>query len=337
MGLQHGPGVFLSDEVVSSTNPAQHAADLISTMRREKIQWVAQQITTDDRYQLAHDLLKKAAADQSFGSVGTWAQGLPAAAEFSYIRDQYKPKFHICNIESPHEDAQWSDSELNLLVALGLPDGYGVIFTEGAWGQDSAKSLRWRQKGFVGIPEAIESENSNATIGAMMDLAVNKLGWQEHNTNVCLYFTRGFRADGYEPEINTVPGRWSIFRYGDIGSDDWAIMSDWERVPPTAPTPPPDLPPVEPPVPELRTGAEQAAAILAILAEPTKDGGLYTNDTRAIIGASRASWFERMEYVSGTVTDTQRIVIAGRIADADNEAWKVAGPKIDKILKESNL
>ena len=105
---------------------------------------------------------------------GTWAQGLPAAAELAAVRS-YDWTFHIANVETAHEDAV-TDAALDELVSLRLPNGLAVIFTEGAWGRDRERSQRWRKRGFAAIPEAIVSENPQATIGAMLELSA-ALGW----------------------------------------------------------------------------------------------------------------------------------------------------------------
>ena len=161
------PGAFLGDEVTQSGDPPRHADDLVATLLREGVRWCALQIAGGN--ERAAPLLRDACARQGAG-FGTWAQGLPAADELAAVR-AYGSTFHIANVETAHEDAVWTDAALDELVSLRLPNGLGVIFTEGAWGRDRGKSRRWLDRGFVAIPEAIQSENPQATIGAMLELS----------------------------------------------------------------------------------------------------------------------------------------------------------------------
>jgi hypothetical protein len=258
------PGAFLGDEVTQSSDPPKHAEDLVATSLREGLRWIALQIAGGN--ERAAPLLRDACARQG-AAFGTWAQGLPAADELAAIA-AYGSTFHIANVEAPHEDAAWTDDALAQLVAMRLPNGLGVIFTEGAWGRDRAKSKRWLERGFVAIPEAIQSENPMATIGAMLELA-QALGWPATRTAPCLYLTRGYAASNYAGEIAATAGRWSLFRYGDVDAEDWAAMRAWPRAAPVAaaeqpakPTPTPTPPPARPKA--LPAGAMRAAVVAAV-------------------------------------------------------------------------
>jgi hypothetical protein len=247
VSILDGPGVLLGDEIEQSGNPAQHASDLIATMQRERIPWVALQITTDPRKATSIRDLQLAAQRRGYGSVGTWAQHLPPSWECNWAVT-YGSRFHLVNVESAPEDAAWKDNDLDYLRNT-MKDGVAVVFTEGAWGRDSTKSKRWRDRGYAAIPEAIESENPQATITAMFDLALD-LQWLPSQIAPCLYLTRGYPAGNYDDQIGTTQGRWSIFRYGDIDPSDWTVIQGWPRpaaMPnPTPPPPPPPPPPVLP-------------------------------------------------------------------------------------------
>ena len=199
------------------------------------LRWCALQISPGN--ERAAELLREACARRGAG-FGTWAQGLPAAAELAAVRS-YGSTFHIANVETAHEDAVPTDAALDELVSLRLPNGLAVIFTEGAWGRDRERSQRWRKRGFAAIPEAIVSENPQATIGAMLELSA-ALGWPGERTAPCLYLTRGFKAEGYGGQIALTAGRWNLFRYGDVDGADWEAMRGWPRAAPPAPGTLPD-------------------------------------------------------------------------------------------------
>lgn len=334
--LAKGKGVFLSDEIWNSHTPeqaAQHAKDIISTLKREGIAWVAQQISPGAPWREAVSQLIAGQQAYGHGAIGTWAQGLPAADEVNAVREAKSrgATFHIPNIEAPHEDQAWTSAAFNELLTLALPDGYGVIFTEGAWGRNKDLAKRWRESGFVAIPEAIVSENAQATIAAMLELSA-ALGWDGWDTAPCVYFTRGAKSTLYNGQITMTGGRYSIFRYGDIDAEDWANMKGW---PATQVNPNPDPEPVPPPV--LRSATEVAHDIEQLLAEAVKDGGLYTSDARAIISQVRGSWQRRMEFLGQSVSDTQRIVIADRCVDAPDSKWPAVSNSINQTLKAQGL
>lgn len=243
MALIDGVGVLLSDEIGQSTNPRQHAIDLISTMKREKIHWVAQQHSFDDADQWMV-WLREGVSIHGWGSVGSWCQGWESKPEVDRAIE-CGSRFHLANVESVAEDQKWTNPELDRIVAA-MPDGVGVIFTETPWGRDPNKTIRWRARGIVGMPEAIVSENPQATIPAMLDLA-RQLGWDPLKTAPCIYLTRALAASYYNSTIAQTGGRWSLFRYGDIDESDWQAIRTWPR-PTAAPPPPPPPPPTGDPV-----------------------------------------------------------------------------------------
>jgi hypothetical protein len=307
------PGVFLGDEVTQSGDPPKHADDLVATILREGLRWCALQIAPGN--ERAAELLREACARRGAG-FGTWAQGLRAADELAAIR-AYGSTFHIANVEAPHEDEAWTDAALDELVSLGLPNGLAVIFTEGAWGRDRARSRRWRRGGFAAIPEAIVSENPQATIGAMLQLA-SALGWPGERTAPCLYLTRGFKAVSYGGEIALSAGRWSLFRYGDVDQADWDAMRDWPRAAPPETLPDADPEPVRPkPVEPKPQPSKHAAAARAL-------------KMRADIVAAVERW-------NPTPPPTSRGAVVRRIANANDAVWRVAAPQVVAALDAAGV
>lgn len=260
MRILDGPGVLLGDEIEQSGDPTAHADGIIATMQRERVPWCALQITTDPAKQKSFNDLVAASKRRVYGSVGTWAQGLPPAWESNWAVTM-GARFHLVNVESAGEDAAWKDTDLDWIAAAMKPkDGVGVVFTEGAWGRDKAKAKRWVDRGFAAIPEAIQSENEKATILAMQELALT-LGWKYEMIAPCLYLTRGYEASGYTEQIKYTAGRWSLFRYGDIDQDDWVEIQEWPRpVSMPNPTPPPP-PPVPTPLPGISVAEGHQAHI----------------------------------------------------------------------------
>jgi hypothetical protein len=297
------PGVFLGDEVAQSGDPGKHADDLVATILREGMRWCALQVAPGN--EASAPLLREACARRG-AAFGTWAQGLAAADELAAI-GTYGSSFHVANVEAPGEDAAWTDAALDALAGLGLEHGLGVIFTEGAWGRDRARSRRWRERGAIAIPEAIVSENPQATIGAMLELA-GALGWPAERTAPCCYLTRGFRAAGYAAEIAATGGRWSIFRYGDIGAGDWEAMQSWPRAEPPARTARPE--PAEEPVPAPRPARPSGAGARAM----------------------RAAVVEAVERWNPDPPPTSRGAVIRRVAQAPDAAWRVVAPQLVAAL-----
>ena len=306
------PGVFLGDEVTQSGDPPRHADDLVATMQREGMHWCALQISAGN--EAAAAFLREACARRGAG-FGTWAQGLPVADELAAVRS-YGSTFHIANVEAPHEDQVWTDAALDELVSLGLPNGLAVIFTEGAWGRDRDRSRRWRKRGFAAIPEAIVSENPQATIAAMLELAAT-LGWPGERTAPCLYLTRGFAAAGYSGQIPMTAGRWSVFRYGDVNQANWDAMREWPRAAPPATVPDSDAEPAKPKPDEQQKPTKHAAATRALR-------------MRADIVAAVERW-------NPAPPPTSRGAVVRRIANANDAAWRIAAPQVLAALDAAGV
>jgi hypothetical protein len=320
----HAPGAFLGDEVTQSSDPPKHADDLVATLLREGLHWAALQIAPGN--ERAAPLLREACARQG-AAFGTWAQGLPAADELAAIA-AYGSTFHIANVEAPHEDVAWTEEALAQLVAMRLPNGLGVIFTEGAWRRERAKSNRWVKGGFVAIPEAIQSENPQATIGAMLELA-QALGWPARRTAPCLYLTRGYAAKEYAGEIAATAGRWSLFRYGDVDGADWEAMREWPRAAPVAEADEEQAEPAKPTEPArpkaLPAGAMRAAVVAAVdrwNPDPprTSRGAVI----RRIAMTPDATWITVAEQLAAALD------AAGLPEDGAGEAAGVATPPASK-------
>jgi hypothetical protein len=308
------PGVFLGDEVTQSGDPPKHADDLVATILREGLRWCALQISPGN--ETAAALLREACAQRGAG-FGTWAQGLPAADEVAGVR-AYGSTFHIANVEAPHEDQAWTDAAFDELVSLKLPNGLAVIFTEGAWGRDRERSRRWRRGGFAAIPEAIVSENPQATIGAMLELAA-ALGWPGERTAPCLYLTRGFGAAGYGGQIALTAGRWSLFRYGDVDQADWDAMREWPRAAPPATLPDADPEPRPKPKP----------------VEPKPEPSKHAAAARAL--KMRADIVAAVERWNPAPPPSSRGAIVRRIANANDAAWRAAAPEILAALDAAGV
>ena len=300
------PGVFLGDEVTQSGDPPRHAADLVGTMLKEGLRWCALQIAPGN--ERAAELLRDACAGQG-AAFGTWAQGLPVEGELAAVRS-YGSTFHIANVETPHEDSVWTTPALDELVAMRLPHGVGVIFTEGAWGRDQAKSRRWIERGFVAIPEAIVSENANATIPAMLHLAA-VLGWPGERTAPCFYLTRGFAASSYSGDAALTVGRWNLFRYGDIDAADWEAMRAWPHA----------ALPSEPPSQQVKPEQKK---------RPVQSAGARATAMRTAIVAAVDSW-------NPTPPPLSRGGLIRRIARANDAAWKKAAPGVLAALEAAGI
>jgi hypothetical protein len=296
------PGVFLGDEVTQSSDPPRHADGVVETCLREGLRWCALQIAPGN--ERAAELLREACARRG-AAFGTWAQGLPAADELAAVR-AYGSTFHIANVETPHEDAAWTDAALDELVAMKLPHGLAVIFTQGAWERDRAKSQRWRDRGFVAIPEAIRSENPQATVPAMLELAA-ALGWPGERTAPCCYLTRGFAAASYAGEIGMAAGRWSLFRYGDVDAADWEAIRAWPKAAPQQ---------QQQQQPQQQAG-EKAKKVAASTASAT---------------AMRNAVVAAVEKWNPSPPSGSRGAIIRRVAKANDATWRLVGPQLTAIL-----
>lgn len=333
---QHGPGAFVGDEVEHSADPPAHARDLVDTLIREGHRWVAAQLTGTESNRRAVALLKLATEARSF-PFGTWAQGWTRAEDEIVEARARGAQFHIANIESPGEDIRWTNGDLaavrGLVKSGAWPHGFAVIFTEGAWGRDASLSKRWRDAGAFAIPEAIQSENPQATIGAMLDLA-GQLGWPSYATGPCLYLTRGYDAKGYTAEIAATNGRWSLFRYGDA-ANHWQTMSSWPKKPMTyLPWPVEEEPP--PPPIEKITSAHALDLIEEILAN-VEGGGLDSENANLAVAAVADSWIGRQKALGRTPTPKQRIMVNRTIAKSTNTEWLAADDEVAALLRKYNV
>lgn len=228
--FEQGAGILIGDEVTQSSNPAQHATDLVANCVKYGIRWISLELS--DANEMAAVLLREAC--QASGKVvfTTWDQNLHPAQAIARAK-RWGSMGHAANVESSTEDVAWTDLLLNDLVA-NFGSNVAVIATEGAWGRDKARASRWWNRGILGLFEAIESENKQATIYAMADLA-NVLGFVHRG--FLLYLNKGYPSAEYTDMINETKGLWSVYRYGDIDDVDWAEFKKWPRV-----TMPPVLP-----------------------------------------------------------------------------------------------
>lgn len=214
--------VYVDDEIERSSNPQQHAWDLVATLARNRLAGVAIKCGTSlAREQAAGNL--RAACLQLGVRFGTWDDGNLHPTAVLTLVQRWQSTFHIVQVESPQQDAVWRDGDL-----ASLPAERGVVFTEAAWGRDPLKAARWLKLGFTALPEANLTENPQATILNMIDLAL-ALKWPVAQISPTLYLTRGTAAARYSPEIAATAGQWSIFRYGDLDAEDWTTMGVWPR------------------------------------------------------------------------------------------------------------
>jgi hypothetical protein len=223
--FHEGCGIFAGDEIQQSSNSAQHAVDTVNNMVRNRFRWLALELESNDENTCR--LTKQACQANNIG-FGLWSQNTDPVDVLVALETR-KPSFYIVNVETPHEDFKWNDGLLDGLLNKHLSGGYGLIYTEGAFGHDPNKTKKWRSRGFFSIPEAIESENSQATINNMMFLSA-QLGWNEIDCGPSCYINKDYPADQYSDVINLTRGRFSIYRLGDIDATDWAEFAKWPRV-----------------------------------------------------------------------------------------------------------
>lgn len=333
---QHGPGAFVGDEIEKSLDPPAHAAGVVDTLIREGHRWVAAQLTGTESNRRAVALLKVAAAARSF-PFGTWAQGWQRAEDELVEARARGAEFHIANIESPGEDLRWTDGDLaaarGLVKSGAWPHGFAVIFTEGAWGRNATLAERWRAAGAFAIPEAIRSENPQATISAMLDLA-RALGWPSYATGPCCYLTRGYDAANYSTEIGATSGRYSIFRYGDA-ANHWSTMRPWPKTPMTyLPWPPvvEEEPPPPPPIEKITSAA--ALDLIEEILSNVEGGGLDSENANLAVAAVADSWIGRQTALGRTPTPKQRIMVNRTIAKSTNTEWLAADDEVAALLKK---
>jgi hypothetical protein len=237
-----GAGVFTGDEIKQSSNPRQHAYDTVNNLIANNFRWLAVELESNDdtTYSYVREACERTGNKISHG---LWSQNAEVPDVLAAI-ERRRPQFYIVNSENGTDEARWTPTALDALVATRLPGGYGLIFTEGAMGRDKNKSLKYRSRGFFSIPEAIESENANATILEMLVLS-GQLGWNEVDCGPCVYINRNYPANAYSDQIGLTKGRFSVYRLGDIDDTDWTEFGKWPRVtyvPPVTPPPTPTVP-----------------------------------------------------------------------------------------------
>jgi len=240
-----GAGIFAGNEIQASGDPRQHAINTVNNMIANNFKWLAVEASSNDAFTMS---LTREACQITGGKVkfGIWDQNLAPDVFNKCCRDN-AAEFAIVNVESPEEDAKWTTTYLDALVALGLPGGLAVIYTEGAWGRDSNKTLKYRLRNFFSIPEAIESENYQAEIDDMMFLS-SQLGWVDIDCGPSVYINKNYPSSEYTDQIALTKGRFSVYRLGDIDATDWAEFAKWPRVTTYTPPAPPPTPPSPPPV-----------------------------------------------------------------------------------------
>lgn len=221
-----GAGIFAGNEIQASSDPHQHAVNTVNNMVANNFKWLALEIGANSEATCA--MVKSVCESNGKVRYGLWDQNV-AGSDALIAIDRRSPYFYIVNNEGPSEDARWTDAHLDAMVARKLPGGLALIFTEGAMGRDKAKSARWRSRGFFAIPEAVLNANGNATIPAMLELA-QALGWAGIDTGPCVYFDNDFPSSAYSSTIGQTMGRFSCYRLGDIGDNDWTTMKQWPRV-----------------------------------------------------------------------------------------------------------
>ncbi len=225
--FEQGAGILISDEITQSGDPPKHARDIVANCVAEDIRWVCLQLL--DGNEMAAVLLREACQNSGKVAFTTWDQSMLPMLAIARAKN-WQSMGHAANVESSGEDVKWTDAALNELV-MAFGSNVAVIATEGAWGRDKARASRWWNRGIMGLFEAIESENKQANIYAMADLA-NVLGFVHRG--FVLYLNKGYPSNEYTDMIVETKGLWSIYRYGDIDSIDWQEFRKWPRAkPPT--------------------------------------------------------------------------------------------------------
>jgi len=255
-GLTSSPGWWLEDEIQQSGNPAQHAHDAVVRMKENGIGWAVLNAAVGGA-SMALGQLRVAGTNLGHGAFGYWAQNAEPQTLLGMARSD-GVAVCIANVESRAEEQKWTDGDLNELVRICPNYHAGVAYTEAAWGKypadhpDAAKrgqyradlAKRWVDRGIVSMPEADMVRNQAATINAMTAVSL-AFGWAQDHTS-CLLYLDGKPASTYTPQAAATLGRWSIWRYGNMDTANYAEIAKWPR---PAPEPTPEPPP--PPPPEL--------------------------------------------------------------------------------------
>lgn len=268
---REGSIVFCADEIARSGDPPQHARNTAANMAADGIDGLALQVAPEND---AVALVVREELHTRGRSFGAWAQGQAPFAEIATAR-RWRADFYVCNIETQGEFEAWSEAALNQLLALALPRGYAVIFTEGAfvWAEDAglpgdvrlarrqARAARWIKRGFDAIVEASFPDNplpppsGGREIDFMLWVAA-QMGWPAAQTNVCVYLSRGTPPAHYSPLIGLTGGRWSVWRLGDLSDAARAEVRTWPNISPAPPAPTPA------PAPDPNAEAERLAGLI---------------------------------------------------------------------------
>lgn len=338
---ESGAGIWVDDEIASSGDPAAHAHNTVANAKANGFRWICMRSTPEHTNAFLH--LRDACLATGWQvEPGTWDQNLSPQDSYNLI-SAWGSRFHIINVETRDQEKKWTDGWLDNFRGLKLPGGLGVIWTEPAWVDPSDANLpdsekisrwqtrtsRWRMRGFLSFPEANEPENGPATIDNMM-FRSHQFGWPLVGTCPVLYFIHDYSAGNYSDQINSTQGRFSVYRLGDIGNDDWSIMATWPRVT-TSPTPPDPTP-----VPPAPTSEATRAAIELLLNAPIEGGGLKTADANALVVAIADSWERRQVAAGSTTNPKQRLMTNRRIAKTTNPQWDAVDDNIKALLDGVN-
>ncbi len=220
-----GVGMLVDDEITQSGDPSKHASDLVANLVKNSFRYACLHITPQN--ELAAPLLRAACRASGKIAFTTWSQNMEPSDQIANAM-RWESEGHAANAESTHEEGKWTNVHLYSLHQM-MKGNVANICTEGTWGRDKVKAERWYSKGYFGMFEAIESENSQATINAMADLA-NQLGFPVEQRGFTLYLNRGYPSSEYTDMIAETRGRWSIFRYGDVDQKDWDEFAKWPKI-----------------------------------------------------------------------------------------------------------
>lgn len=338
---ESGAGIWVDDEIASSGNPHAHALDTVANAMGHGFRWIC--MRSSPEHQIAFGYLLEACKATGWQvEPGTWDQNLDPQASYNLV-SAWGSRFHIINVETRDQERKWTDGWLDNFRGLKLPGGLGVIWTEPAWVEATdallpddqkiarwqTRTSRWRMRGFISFPEANEPENAPATIDNMM-FRSHQFGWPLVGTCPVLYFIHDYSASNYTDQINSTQGRFSVYRLGDIGNDDWSIMATWPRVSPVVP------PPIIPPPVTAPTSEATRAAIEKLLTLPIEGGGLKTADANALVVAVADSWERRQVQAGSTTNPKQRLMTNRRIAKTTNAQWDAVDDNIKALLDGVN-
>lgn len=218
------PGIFVSDEIYRSGDPAAHAVAIASNAKNYGFGWVALQFTEENKPWAA--VLRQALVERGLLFIG-WSQGMLWERE----RDEYLTKWnlngHIPNVETPAENNEYvSKGAISWLRSNFLH--LGVIFTEGAWGKNPDGSYNkqaaspWAS--FVGMPEAFMPVSTGWTPPVMSYVAM-QYGFSKIAPTLGLW-GNGWTANHYTQYMAGIPS-WSIWRYVGLSGADLEETKKW--------------------------------------------------------------------------------------------------------------